>query len=284
MTVYSQFLGAFVILAHILSFTYLRSKDIPIRALVRSYFWLAVSLLPIAIFSLRTRFGTVNWIPEVRPSVFLNFWEVFGGNYGSLLLSLEAVAIGLFIFGASRSRKQGYDSLRGWGFALALAWLFVPVFLILFISIVHPLFVFRYLIPSLPALMLVIAAGIVKLKPIALSAAFCVLISILSVLGTVSYYPGDFDIIRGEWRTVFAYVFDHAQPGDGIVFYNPAAQTVFDFYGSQRKPVPAWPETLNPQNDQNEKFDPPPGMPALAELENSRPAGDRVWLVFLSSP
>jgi mannosyltransferase len=280
LTVYSQFLGAFVILVHFLSLTYLRPKDIPIRALVRSYFWLAVSLLPVAIFSIRARFGTVNWIPQLRFSTFLNFWEVFGGNYGLPLLSLEAVAIGLFIFGGIRSRDQEGHSLRGWGYALVLAWLFVPVFLILAISIVHPLFVFRYLIPSLPALALVVAAGIVNLKPFALSAAFCVVISVLSVLGTVSYYRGDFDIIRGDWQDLFAYVYDHAQPGDGIVFYNPASQTVFDFYGAQRKPVPVWPETLNPQDGDNEKFDPLPGMPALAELENSRPAGDRVWLVL----
>jgi hypothetical protein len=280
LTIYSQFLGAFVILAHFLSFAYFRKKDIPVRDLVRSYFWLAVSLLPIALFSMRTRFATVNWIPQIGPGEFLNFWEVFGGNYGLLLLSLEAVAIGLFVFGAIRSRERGDRSVEGWGHALVLLWLFVPVFLILAISIVHPLFVFRYLIPSLPALMLVIAAGIVRVKPFALSAAFCVVISVLSVLGTASYYRRDIDIVRGDWQDLFAYVYDHAQPGDGIVFYTPATQTVFDFYGTQRKPVPAWPQVLNPQDADPEKFEPVPGMPPLTELENSRPAGDRVWIVL----
>jgi mannosyltransferase len=280
LTIYSQFLGAFVILAHFLSLKYFRLKDIPVRNLFRSYFWLAVSLLPIALFSMRTRFGTVNWIPQIRPSVFLNFWEVFGGNYGLLLLSLEAVAIGVFIFGGIRSRNQDGRSVEAWVHAMVLSWLFVPVLLILAISIVHPLFVFRYLIPSLPAFMLIIAAGIVKVKPFALSAAFFVGISVLSVLGTVSYYHVDIDITRGDWQDLFAYVYDHAQPGDGIVFYTPATQTVFDFYGAQRKPVPAWPQVLNPQDGDTEKFDPLPGMPPLAELKNSRPAGDRVWIVL----
>jgi mannosyltransferase len=280
LTIYSQFLGAFVILAHFLSFTYFRVKDIPVRDLVRSYFWLAVSLLPIALFSMRTGFGTVNWVPQVQPGVFLSFWEVFGGNYGLLLLSLEAVAIGLFISGGSGSRNQDGRSVEGWGRALVLLWLFGPVFLILAISMVHPLFVFRYLIPSLPALTLVIAAGIVRVKPFAFSAAFCGVISVLSVLGTVSYYHADIDIVRGDWQDLFAFVYDHAQPGDGIVFYTPAAQTVFDFYGAQRKPVPAWPQVLNPQEGDPEKFEPIPGMPPLAELENSRPAGDRVWIVL----
>ncbi len=280
LTIYSQFLGAFVILAHFLSFSYFRVKDIPVRDLFRSYFWLAVSLLPIALFSMRTRFGTVNWIPQIRPSVFLNFWEVFGGNYGLLLLSLEVAAIGLFIFGGIRLKDQDGLSVEGWGRALVLSWLFVPVFLILAISMVHPLFVFRYLIPSLPALMLVVPAGVVRLKPFAIYAAFLVVISALSALGTVSYYHADIDITRGDWQDLFAYVYDHAQPGDGIVFYNPAAQTVFDFYGAQRKPVPTWPQVLNPQGDDKEKFDSVPGMPPLAELKNSRPAGDRVWVVL----
>jgi len=43
-------------------------------------------------------------------------------------------------------------------------------------------------------------------------------------LADIRYYQYDFEMRRQDWRAVTSYVFEHAQLGDSIFFYIPAAR------------------------------------------------------------
>src|SRR6202030_4838745 len=131
---------------------------------------------------------------------------------------LDAVALAAAALAAWREWRRGEAGLADWSYALVFGWLLVPLGIVLAVSVVRPIFLSRYLMFCLPALLLGVAAGIARLRPASLAWALFAAISVLSVQGTLSYYRGDFDISREDWRSASAYILDHAQPGDGIFF------------------------------------------------------------------
>jgi len=279
--VYSHTLGTLIIVVHALWLFCLPRSEVPWRQVARSYAWLACCLAPLVVFSLKTGTNRVDWIEPIGPRTMLFFWEVLAGNQGVELLILEVIAIGIIIFTTVRAPKNTQGIRSGQGDVLVLAWLFIPVTALLAASLVHPLFIPRYLISCAPALALAVGAGIARIRRFAPALALLILISALSVMGTIAYYYKDLDIGRADWERPANYILDHAQPGDGIFFYESANQMIFDFYRSQRKPSPEWPESLNPgggESPQTDLF--PDGAPPLPALAGSRPAGNRVWLVL----
>jgi hypothetical protein len=105
-------------------------------------------------------------------------------------------------------------------------------------------------------------------------------ISIASLAGTVSYYQKDFDIGRNDWPGATSFIFDHAQPGDGIFFHLSFARVPFEFYRSQRKFPTRWPEPLNAESSTGLMYQDFMVMNLGDSLRDARPAGDRVWLVL----
>ena len=279
--VYSHFFGGFVVLAHWVSLVFLRRSEIPWRKLVRNMLWFIYLMIPIEVFSASTGMDAMNWIPKAGAKEILQFLVEITGNYGISLVVLVAVAVGSAGFVGWTTWRIGGRNLKGWAFALVFAWLFVPALAVLAVSAARPLFVARYLSPSVPALILIIAAGITRLRPAASAWVLCSAISVCSILGVHSYYRQDFDLIRQDWRAATAFVLDHAQSGDGAFFYSSTGRMPFEYYRSERHPSPQWPEVLQS-----------PGGLALTyrdylyfdldeALRDSRPAGNRVWLVLV---
>src|ERR1019366_138576 len=101
----------------------------------------------------------------------------------------------------------------------------------------------------MPALIILVASGLVGMRPPAPAWILFAGIVVCSILGTVSYYHRDFDVGRGDWRTAAFSILDRAQPGDSVFVYQPTGLNPFEFYRWQRHPYSTWPRTLNPQKD-----------------------------------
>jgi mannosyltransferase len=281
--VYTHFYGGLLVLAHSVTLLFLPNDEVPWDKLIRSLLWFTIFMIPAALFILMTGTGPVNWIPPVRADTVLQFFSAFAGNFGLLLLALCAIPASFALFEGWKAMRPGRRGTTNWATALVVAWLFVPVMTVLAASAVRPLFFPRYLIPCLPALILLIAAGLSKMRPFLLSGAFYAAISIFSIFATLSYYKMDFDQLRDDWRSATAYLLDHAQPGDGVFFVGQQRMT-FEFYRSMRQPPAAWPEVL--------EFSRGPKLTSrdflLAtygdELREASQAGDRVWVVFGLDP
>ncbi len=138
-----------------------------------------------------------------------------------LLLAFGLPLLGLLIPGRDvRSRS---------GMAVPLAWLLVPVALIYLISLRSPLFTDRYLIASLPALLLLLAWGVISLLDRRRVLGLALLGGMLLASGygialqdTYSIKTdarGAADIIRAGW-----------QPGDVMVLQIPYLQHSMEHY------------------------------------------------------
>jgi len=280
LAVYSHFFGALVVLAHGVSLAFLRRADLPWKRLARSGRWFAYLMIPIAMVVATVGAGSMQWIPPVKMSAVLEFFIMLAGNGGAPLLALDVMAAALAVFAAGREWRNGGLAMNGWGYALVFAWLVVPLAVVLAVSVVRPIFLARYLILCLPALVLTVATGITQLRPRGLTWIFVAAISIFSILGDTSYYRRDFDLDREDWRAATSYVLDRAQPGDGAFFYANFGRLPFDFYRSQRHPSPRWPEVLIAANDEDWGYRDSLFAYLGEELRDARPAGNRVWLVL----
>jgi mannosyltransferase len=273
-------LSALVIPVHALWMFCLPSGEVPWRKVVRSYGWAALGMVPMVLSSIKVGTATVEWIPSIGAETMLTFWRIFAGNFGITLVLLETMAFGVIVVAALRARGDTDGPAFRGSDTLVLAWLFIPVVLLVAISLVKPLFVPRYLISCSPALALAVGAGIVRMRRVVPAFALGVLISMLSVAGTVAYYHDDLDTIRPDWETPSNYVLDRAQPGDGIFFYTADCQIMFDFYRLHRTHTQPWPEPLSRKWKELPDDLPAGATSSMPELIGSRPAGDRVWLVF----
>ena len=280
LAVYSHFFGALVIVAHGASLAFLPRSALPWRELRQTARWLAYLILPAAIVVVTVGASSMRWIPAVSLSVVSNFLVAISGNGGKWLLSLYAIAVGAAIFGAVKEWRDAGRSIRGWGYALALTWFFVPVMLVLAVSAFRPFFLARYLNPCLPALTLLVAAGIVRLRPLVLAGVLAAAITVLSLFGTASYYKSDFDLERDNWRTATSFVLDRALPGDGVFFYTNFSHLPFEYYRSQRQPAPTWPEALVAANGSDWGYRDSLFGYLADEMQDAGPGGDRVWLVL----
>jgi Dolichyl-phosphate-mannose-protein mannosyltransferase len=113
----------------------------------------AVAVSPLAVIA-ASETRQISWISPVTPSTFLHaLADVSGGRAGALALAI----CGIIVAATIASTPPGSD--RALSFALCLAWGTVPVLLLVLVSFLHPLYVARYAVVSLPGVALIEAMG-----------------------------------------------------------------------------------------------------------------------------
>jgi mannosyltransferase len=278
--VYSHMFGLLVVVVHGLSLTLPRRPPIPWRDIARSMFWFSCLVLPLGIFSLRSRTTTVDWIPPTQPDTILNFWRDLAGNSGYLLVGFEVLAIIASAVPACRALRGENQKKDRWTFALLFAWLFVPPAIAIAASWMHPIFLSRYLIICLPALGLLASFGITQVRPAVLASLLLAFISGLSLFGAVNYHQREIPRLSDGWSAASSYVFNQAQPGDGVYFYMSTGHIPFEYYRSQRHPTPMWPQPLDSTTGMTLTPSDFQFLPIAERLSDTQAAGDRVWLVL----
>jgi mannosyltransferase len=281
LAVYTHFFAGLVVLAHCVSLLFLKKSDVPWRGFLRGMARFSFLMIPIAIFIARVGPGPLNWIQKPRPDTVLNFLIDMAGNGGIRLLALEAIPILVAGFwGAAMYRTEG-RTLKTWSFALMWAWLMVPILILLAVSEKQPVFLARYLNLTLPPFVLLLSAGITRMRPAFLGWIFAALISVASIAGTLTYYRDGFEAGIDDWRSATSFIFQHAHPGDDIFFYLNFGRIPFEYYKSITSPTPLWPKSLDAPDDEALSYRDFQFKYLGESLANSRVAGDRVWLVFL---
>ncbi|MFB4301438.1 glycosyltransferase family 39 protein [Actinomadura sp. NTSP31] len=199
-----------------------------------------VLLLPLALVA-HTQAEQVAWLP--RPSWTL-VWQLVkfmvGGRdllWPTLVPVLAGAFVGLRTRGADAAEgpdgAEGRDGARrgtdGSGVpltVLTLPWLVVPSVLLLLASLVaDPMFMFRYVLFSVPALSLLMGAGLAALAAIgrpwvggALLAAAVAVLTVPSVQPQTALRRHDAKL--DDVRTAAEVVRRHAHQGDPIVYLN----------------------------------------------------------------
>ena len=290
---YSHLYGILLVPAHAVSLLSWRRDEIPWRKYIRSLLTFGVMMVPNAIFLFAIYVLKIGappklWFPPLPSDWLLILAVGFSGVYGRILVILDLLAVGIAALRAAQVPSSGEHTGRSWSYTLLFSWLVSPVLMVVTVSLVKPLFLPRFLIFCLPALLLLVAVGISQMRPAVLAWGLFTAISACSILGVLHYYQSDFDITRQDWRGVTSYVFDRAKPGDSIFFCEPAGESPFEYYTGRQKSASLKPVTLRSdtqkdgksRNSSDLKSDDLVNVPGT-NLRIAPPVGSRVWLVLM---
>jgi mannosyltransferase len=250
----------------------------------RTWIWITVSVLPLLVFVGRLGAGPLKWIHRPGFHDLLDYYEHMAGNAGVAGVALYALAViaaiaplgkGLFARGISVS----WDT---WRYQFLLIWLLFPVILTLLLSLARPVFYARYLIFCLPAFLVLAACGLARLQRTWQLAIALAVMLLLSLQGTLSYYDHDFDLDRDGIGAASAYVMDHAEPGDGVLFHIAATRVSYEFYRSLRAGEKATgPDIIFPHHADRLDYRDFTGKPTSEFLRSVPGQYRRVWVVLM---
>jgi len=219
LAVYAHYFAALVLIAHFTSLLILRRR----AALTRE--WLgagaAILLLSLPVIGLASRRGAdaINWIAPTSLDQVPKILVALTGDSAVLMLVLLASGVWATA-GALRER-------RAWPHGFVAAWLLIPIALAYVASLLQPVFMARYLIICVPALLLLGAAGIGWLRRPMAAGALALVLAGLSAARLVAFYHRE----RGEdWRGTARSVLAAARPGDGVIFFPDFARKPFGYY------------------------------------------------------
>jgi mannosyltransferase len=278
MAVYAQFFSVLFLIAQWLSLKMLDRGQIRRPQARRDWRWIALLVSPVAVFIATTGTGPLRWIQRPGLKDLWIFALHLTGNGGPwlLLASVAACLAALLHAGPMRgARRVPWES---WRYRFLLSWLLFPILLSLALSVIKPLFVPRYFIFCLPALFLLVACGVARLRPAPKALALLFLL-ILSFRGTAGYYKQDLDIQRDDWRAATQYLLNHSQPGDALLFHVPMGRMPYEFYRSLRPLTPVS-VVLYPHHADHLTFLDFVEKPNDVGLERSLPGHPRAWLVL----
>jgi hypothetical protein len=171
-------------------------------------------------------------------------------------------------------------------------WLFFPVLLTVLLSFARPVFLARYMIFCLPALLILVAAGLARIRQSWLLAAALTGILLLSMQGILFGYRHDFDHERDAAGAATGFILDHTQPGDAVIFYLPATRLPYEFFRSLRAgentaspnfTAQLGPEIFFPRHASGLDYRDFTGKPSADFLRTVPSGHPRVWVMLMNN-
>jgi len=254
----------------------------------RAWLWIGLAVLPLLAFVAKTGAGPIRWI--VRPGIhdLLNFWVSLAGNHGWDLLVLYAAACLAAVLPLRRRLLREQSGWETWRLQFLLIWLLFPVALAVLLSLARPVFLGRYFIFCLPALIILAAAGLANLRKTWMFSICLAAMLLLSLEGTLRYYDHDFDLEREGSEAAANYVYDHALSGDAILFHIAEGRIPYEFVGSLRgkdsaSKLASDPEIIFPRHGDRLDYRDVTGKPSGELIRSLARHYGRVWVVLMSN-
>lgn len=217
-------IGAYVHLFALLSivafgfWSALRRRDLWNSGLPLALAVIAAAASPIVLIA--ARYGEINgWIQRPGPGVAVRLMAEFAGSWPSFVLA--AVVVMAAFFTASRKKPV----LRHGAVGFLAAWLCVPLAIAYLASLAKPVFVDKYLVEALPALIIAVALALKALSRPTVAAALGAWV-LLSIPALRSEYGTGIE----DWRDAASYVFANASPGDAVSIYPQNGSIVYAYY------------------------------------------------------
>jgi uncharacterized membrane protein len=304
LSVFSHYFGALVLLAHGVSLLFLPRQVIPWKRLMVSSGVIAIALLmplssfvPLA-FADSGGASQVGWVPTASLNTVSRWALDMTGNGANcagrvcgtpmdtfeflyliyFIPVLAAAIIGIRKWWTTRA------SLESWRFALPLTWLVIPALITLAVSFLAiNAFVSRYLIVSLPPLVILAAVGITEarallgLRVALISTVMLVVLQVISVRGVYAYYT---EFEKEDWRGVAGSIASQWQPGDGMLFYTPWIEGDVKAYQAILDETPADMDSIVPEKYWTRFIHTPEALDQHAIADYLPDDQQRVWLVL----
>ncbi|MDR3747162.1 MAG: glycosyltransferase family 39 protein [Acidobacteriota bacterium] len=293
LAIYAHFFAVLVVVAHWVALRVMVQTGVTDSSQeVRAQFRRAARLValwtaPIWIFIATTGAGPIAWIPRPGLQDIIGLLQKLSGNVqpSELIMYAACVLAGLIAGVKAMKRGQPESSL----YVILACWFFVPLTIVLLVSIARPVFAPRYLMISLPAWIMLAAgglsaaAGLPSRSARLMAGVLTVLVALYGLSGVRSYYKADFDIGRNDVRSATAYILDHARSHDGVVFYSLSTRFPYDYYAAHSGKA-VKPDTLWPGNNSGVGWRDFMGVPAAARVPEFSQGRDRIWVVTTPLP
>jgi mannosyltransferase len=258
----------------------------------RAWIAIGIAVLPLLVFMAKTGAGPIRWITRPGLRDVLEFYEnLAGGNNWGLLL-IYAVAcvaavmpLGKKLFARGQSWETNWET---WRAQFLLIWLIFPVLLTVLLSFARPVFLGRYMIFCLPALLILVAAGLARLRKEWLLAGVLSGILLLGLQGVLFVYGNDFDTERDASGAASDFILDHSEPGDAVIFHIAATRVAYEFFSSLRSEenadrVQFGPEIIFPHHGDSLDYRDFTGKPTEDLLRAARASHARVWVMLMNN-
>lgn len=272
---------------HVVSLLFLPAAD---RRIVRRLGALAVGIavmLPVA-YAISTHDEGQGLYKLDREAVF-NVLNVFAGRAGLLgLAGFGAGGLYLLVMAvrprrAEIARALDLPAVDRWPYALVAALVAVPAALLLAASLVsYPTFVGRYLLFSVPALVIGVAVLIDRLLAVggarrSLAVVGVAALTVTAVAGTVSWRTAKTE----NWTGAASYVFAQSRSTDRIIVANDVVRLFFEYTRTQvphdNGPQWAWPTPDWGGYGTGDHLYDSPTAPEMSAAATGTP--DRLWVV-----
>jgi 4-amino-4-deoxy-L-arabinose transferase-like glycosyltransferase len=287
LAIYAHFFAVLVVVAHWVALRLMSQAGVIASGPdIRLQFRRAARLValwtsPIWIFIATTGAGPIAWIPRPGLGDIIGLLKKLSGNAETMQLVLYAVCVlGGLVAGGISIRRRRPDSLA---YVTLACWFFVPLVIVLVVSIARPVFAPRYFMISLPAWIMLAAAGITTNRSRLMAGLLTIVVALSCLDGIRAYYKADFDIGRNDVRSATAYILDHAQPHDGVVFYSLSTRFPYDYYAAHTNAA-VKPDTLWPGNNAGVGWRDFMGVPAAARVPDFAKGRERIWVVTTPLP
>lgn len=290
LAVYAHLFGALVLAAQSVSLLFRPYRETPWKGLLTSTAAIGVLSIPLLGLTLQRSQHTAipfSWVPSpTLHGIYDVFYTLsgngeFAGSEGGKPIFLAYFLACFAAVGWWASMWKNRKSSEFWRIGLLLCWLFIPLGLVLLISLHQSMFLNRYLLICVPAMVLLAAAGVSALKLRSLMSAALLLIAGLSASGLAQYYH--FRSQRQEWKLATDHILTQASPGDTAIFYVAPGRLLFDYYRERYYPSSSrlldisFPEFADEKNNPAALDYSPPISNEVLEAAARRP---RVWLIL----
>ncbi len=283
LAVYAHFFAALVLASHVVSLLVHRSL-VPWRKVAGAVGLSAALVLPLAAVLLSTNSGGRPLLRQTPiPVLIRDLAGVVPTRLGVLQGLIYALCCVAALAAYLRQRRENRDPFLQWRYTLLVCWIAVPIALAAVVSLIWPIFVTRYFVVCLPALVLLVAVGLSMVRPAAQVALLLVVLT-SAVQGLGIYYAQHYK--EGEnWRALVQHVADDAERGDRVIFLSHFGRRPFEYYLTRH---PGLASSLTPEYPSIPWGDYPPAVgeahigaasAQARELEDDPPA--RVWVVLL---
>ena len=249
---------------------------------------IACCAAPILIFVAKTGAGPIKWIKRPGLLDLSRFSADFTNGWPLIYLGLCLLAL---VPLGKRPFSKGH-TWEKWRVQFLLLWLLFPIVLTVVLSFARPVFLPRYMIFCLPALLVLTAAGIGTVRPGWLAGAVAAAAILLSARAVPFIYSHDFDNERDASIAASEFVLDNAVPGDAIVFHIAETRIPYEFVRSSRLgqntaspqfDTNSGPEILFPYHGPGLDYRDFTGKPTADLLRDRLPNSSRVWLMLMNN-
>lgn len=256
----------------------------------RAWRTIALAVLPLLIFVAKTGTGPIRWIPRPGMHDLLRFFENLAGSNGWPLPAMYAVACIAAVAPLEKRLWARNPTWETWRCQFLLVWLFFPILLTVVLSFARPVFLARYMIFCLPALLILVAAGLSRLRRGWLLAAVLAGVLLFCSQGVFFVYGHDFDTERDASGAATNFILDQIQPGDAILFHIAETRVPYEFFRSLRTgkntaspdfAASLGPEILLPRHGPGLDYRDFTGKPTEDLLRSAASSHSRMWIMLM---